>query len=73
MQVKDLMALLTKADPEAEVVVADYLGEYFAGVEEATTTPVHPWDGEGYTEAEPAFVLRQTHESVAATTEFTPD
>lgn len=73
MTVSELMELLSKADPNSEVVIACYSGEYYAGIEEATPETVYPWDGDCYTDPEPAFVLKQTHETVAATSSFTPD
>lgn len=73
MQVKELIALLSKANPEAEVVIEDYSQSAFAGVEEALTKTVYPWNGESYTDPEAAFVLRQTHETVAMDEEQTPD
>ncbi len=73
MQVKELVALLATLDQEMEVVVQDYGMEYYAGVKDTEVKTVFPWNGEGYSDPEPVFILRQTHETVAADEASEPD
>jgi len=66
MQVKELLLLLQAADPEAEVLLLDYIGEAYSGVEDTQVKDVLPaCDDTELPEREPAFVLRMTHEVVA--------
>ena len=73
MQIKELAALIANLEPEMEVVILDYGLEFYAGVEDTHVKEVFPFDGEGYSDPEPAFVLRLTNETVAADKAFTPN
>ncbi len=74
MNVRELMEVLSKADPEMEVVVEDHSSEYFSGIEYRGTgvrevAPSQEDEGAGcWGPLEGALVLAQTHESVARDT-----